>query len=370
MDDRIDAESDGTDLHNPASSYALLLQSLQKSAREENHRTKRRRVTGGESLVNPGRIGLIATAVQSAVDISKLRESKAEEELSEIEDKADEEGNQESDAEYEDGKLADVADHFHSHFVQPTKALIESIPLARHRKWHTHKYKSGEGNGTNVEIFTASDESVSIPSKLPDITINDMKLKKKLLRSGEEVLQHLHGESQAMLPYVFGYQDVLFTLSSVDNVASTRKMLGLHILNHIFKTRDTIIKNSARVSAAKNDEVDVDCRDQGYTRPKVLVVLETRQACYKFLMILSALANVDQEENKKRLRDDFYLPEDKFGEDKAADFRELFEGNADNDFRIGVKFTRKSIKYFSRFYSADIILGSPLGLRRVMNPEK
>lgn len=52
------------------------------------------------------------------------------------------------------------------------------------------------------------------------------------------------------------------------------------------------------------------------------------------------------------------------------DHVEMFQGNCDDGFRVGVKFTRKSIKLFTEFYGSDVIIASPLGLRISIEKEK
>ena len=91
------------------------------------------------------------------------------------------------------------------------------------------------------------------------------------------------------------------------------------------RTRDRVIKNNHKL-AKEGEDAGLDLRDQGFTRPKVLFILPTRNSCARMVN--------------------------------------------DDMFRIGVKFTRKTVKYFSQFYNSDMLFASPLGLRMAIGSEE
>lgn len=60
----------------------------------------------------------------------------------------------------------------------------------------------------------------------------------------------------------------------------------------------------------------------------------------------------------------------KIKKEKAEDFNLLFSGNVEDHFKIGLSVAKKSIKLYTEFYSSDIIIASPLGLKSVIGIEE
>ncbi|RMZ90448.1 hypothetical protein DV736_g2323, partial [Chaetothyriales sp. CBS 134916] len=193
----------------------------------------------------------------------------------------------------------------------------------------------------------------------------DLHLKQRLATNGSHLLQSLNTVQKDLVGAVYSYRDVLAAIRTVQNATALRNICMLHALNHVYKTRDLVLKNNAKFSQTDGDGPG-EIRDQGFTRPKILVVVPTKQSCVRVVESIVALSEPQQQENKARFLEQFSRDDDDEWHEKPDDFQELFGGNHGEDFRIGLKFTRKTIKFFSGFYNSDIIIASPLGLRRTI----
>jgi len=75
--------------------------------------------------------------------------------------------------------------------------------------------------------------------------------------------------------------------------------------------------------------------------------------------------NLCEVENKGKFRKEFGVDEDEpeIHPSLPQDYRDMFAGNIDDCFKVGIRMNRRSIKLYSDFFTSDIIIASPLGLR-------
>ncbi|KAB2099086.1 U3 small nucleolar RNA-associated protein 25 [Alternaria gaisen] len=332
-----------------SNAYASLLQSFSsRNTGSDEHRKKRRKL--GHDEPEPD------VEVDEESPALEAEDAVAEEEEEELDnDEVEDEDDQ------EEQKLEQA---YERHFANPDEnELAMRLKRIAANQWTSQKLDRKPGLGAGV-LQVPSDEVKTPVRKLR--SVRDVDLKARLVENAQKRIGTFDELEQAITPSIFGYQDLLFGARTVQNANRLRDITCLHALNHILMTRDRVLKNNAKLAQAKDDDTDTEYRDQGFTRPKILFLLETKQACVRALDSITTLHDFEQQENKKRFLDSFSLPEDKFSEDRPADFRDLFEGNDENEFRIGVKLTRKTLKYYSTFYNSDIIFASTLGLRRAI----
>ena len=192
------------------------------------------------------------------------------------------------------------------------------------------------------------------------------------------------------------YRDILycnkkpFYLKGQEEDSCIMDAYIMHALNHIFRTGDLVTKNDSKVAkhqeTVKEEILTGDSfLDHGFTRPKVLILLPLASIALRVVKRLiqltpsSSKVNVehidrfsdefgtgvvedDQEQNELFQKVQDYENSIVQKSSKPSDFQALFGANNNDHFMIGIKFTRRTIKLYSDFYSSDMIIASPLGL--------
>ena len=267
---------------------------------------------------------------------------------------------------FEVDEQGQTSDPFLEHLDPDSTALEKLIQAVKTSDWLTSKSSQGLQFFQVIQTPQVSGQSFeSSNTIIPDT--ESLFLKKRLQIPAKKRLPDFDELARHLAFSIFNYRDMLFSHRTPMNSAILRDLACLHAVNHMSKTRDKVIKDNARLTKENFGE-DLELRDQGFTRPKVLILLPTRHSCVRYIEALVSFYEPEQQENKKRFQDS-YASGEQVSEDKPEDFRELFDGNDDDMFRLGLKFTRKTVKFFAHFYNSDIILASPLGLRMVLGAD-
>ncbi|KAI9577797.1 digestive organ expansion factor homolog [Glossina fuscipes] len=182
------------------------------------------------------------------------------------------------------------------------------------------------------------------------------------------------------------YKDLYYPHRTLANGEEVRLVYTLHAFNHILKTRACVMLNNKKIEEEENSNKGLALadayRDQGLARPKVLIVVPFRDSVYR---IVSLMANIVKKNvstssssssdnnqktimNYERFLQEFtgnslYFPKTN---PKPEDYEKTFTGNTDDNFRLGLSLTKKTLKLYTDFYASDILIASPLGLRVTM----
>ncbi|KAM5363007.1 hypothetical protein ACJA88_013737 [Fusarium oxysporum] len=355
----IDSEDDDDEHTTSSKPYMALLQSFNNESSAPN--AKRRKLDhkkSTQSQTEEDSSGEESHAEDQDEDTEKDIDGSEDEAEEQVEEKLDDEDDSE-DAE-------NPTDPFDVHFAHPNDNTVsQRVKSVQKNDWATKRALLHNMRATI--LYPGSDTGSEIPK--PIAGLEGLQLKQKLRETSSRKIGDFDALQRNLGPLIFNYNDVLFCDRTVQNSDSLRELACLHALNHVFKTRDRVIKNNYKL-AKEGQDADLELRDQGFTRPKVLFLLPTRNSALRMVNMIRDICEPDQQENRKRFDDGYVDKEAKFGADRPADFKDLFEGSDDDMFRLGMKFTRKTIKYFAQFYNSDILFASPLGLRMAIGSEE
>ncbi|KAI9310561.1 hypothetical protein BX666DRAFT_2004798 [Dichotomocladium elegans] len=395
-----EAESDMDDWEKP-SAYSQLVGLLKKTSKHRDFYKKIEREQEGieeeeeeEEDINEEASDDNGGLSEENIDESDV-EVAAEEEASENED-AKEEVQQEDENDEDAHVIEDVDENFvigqdsddegengdlyNRRFAdQQPKTFDEDIALSEQKKWIPLMFQDDVLK--EVASFTLHPDSTIKQQKPIDDLVQagvNERIAKKWKEANSSCVKEADGSAlftplqQRLFRYLSEYRDMLYCNRTIENASEIRNTYLLHALNHIYKTNNHIVKNNSKIAAAFKENKDIgEVRDQGFTRPKVLIVVPFRNCAVKIVDALIKLSGTNQQENKNRFYDEFSLRDsDQLNQSKPADFLDTFSGNVDDHFRFGIKFGLKTMKFYSSLFGSDLIIASPLGLRTLINGEE
>jgi len=274
-------------------------------------------------------------------------------------------------------KLDPFKQHFETVLVDD---FADSI-IKKHCSWKTEETElPGIGHGIN---YHPEDSDANLLSEISEkCTLCQLHVKRSLCAQLSTTNVKLAGVQlkeddsslTALQRGLFGiinkYVDLYYPRRYYANAEELRFVYCLHAVNHVLKTRSRVLAHNAKLRS-RTDDVPDQYRDQGLTRPKVLILLPFRNAALCVVNILAHLLSTEQQSVMKKTRfESEYGCSDEppvLGK-KPEDFEATFKGNIDDNFRIGISITKKSVKLYTKFLSSDIIIASPVSLRAAVEP--
>lgn len=189
----------------------------------------------------------------------------------------------------------------------------------------------------------------------PKSSIDEFKIKKSLLSTLELSGHPLSSLQMDFFSLIHHYHDVYYPnrTNTEDVGEQIRFVTCLHLINHVLKTRSRILSHNSNLK----ENPDLDYQDQGFTRPKVLIIVPFREHVRRIIDCFeNLLVNNDDTESKdqiqishrKRFKEEYggadVDEQNHYGKFQRAseEYNEIFAGNIDDHFRLGKSKVKQS----------------------------
>jgi len=270
-------------------------------------------------------------------------------------------------------------DPFKQHFETVLADDFADSLLHKQCKWVTEESSLpniGHGVFYHSESLSANElsqtsENVSLSqlhikrSLCAQVSVTNVKLAGVELKQDDSSFTALQ---RGLFGIINKYVDLYYPRRCFVSAEEIRFVYCLHAVNHVLKTRGRVLAHNAKLRSRTDDVLD-QYRDQGLTRPKVIILLPFRHAALCVVNMLAHLLSTEQQSvmNKARFESEYgSADEPSVMGKKPEDYEAMFKGNIDDNFRIGISITKKSVKLYTKFLSSDIIIASPVSLRATM----
>ncbi|XP_028966701.1 digestive organ expansion factor homolog [Galendromus occidentalis] len=173
---------------------------------------------------------------------------------------------------------------------------------------------------------------------------------------------------ESILNILNSYRDFYYPEHTWERAESLRLCYTLHCMNHILRSRARSVKHSTKI---KKSNSSLEFQDQGLTRVKALIILPFKNSAYRVIKLILEMVKETKSKviNEDRFDQEFRPPDEDIQGKKPDDYYKFFEGDTDDMFRIGLRFTKRRVQLYASFYSADLVIASPVGLRAIIGAE-
>lgn len=118
-------------------------------------------------------------------------------------------------------------------------------------------------------------------------------------------------------------------------------------------------------------EEEVECRDRGFGKTRILLILPLRNIALRYVATIVNILGLETKRCSKlsQFFSDFSEVEEAMDPSfrrRPLDYRTQFDGNIDDSFCFGLALHPDHLQVYSHVLNSDILICSPLGLRKRM----
>jgi U3 small nucleolar RNA-associated protein 25 len=234
----------------------------------------------------------------------------------------------------------------HDPFISHFETLIDETQI------------NNKSSKTTIELSLSSLGSCQFSSNLSDKSpilpcptskIDSFSIKKSLLSNIETSGRQLTSLQLDFFSLIHNYYDIYYPnrTNTNDVGEQLRFVICLHLINHVLKTRSRILSHNEKLK----ENPDLNYHDQGFTRPKVLIIVPFRESvrriinCFENLLLTiddSEKTDHIQMSHRKRFKEEYGSDEidnqqnDGKFQRTSNEYNEIFTGNIDDHFRLGI----------------------------------
>lgn len=177
----------------------------------------------------------------------------------------------------------------------------------------------------------------------------------------------MSSDDLAYFQHLQSYTDFMDATRTFDNAQSKMELILLHLLNHWYKAASICASND-KIALLSDDE-DLQLRDRGFGKTRLLLCLPMRNIAKRYIETMCDIigANRDECRKFKQFQSDFSEVEEALDPSfkrRPKPYRQQFEGNIDDSFCFGVHIQSSKLQVYAHVLNSDLIVCSPLGLRK------